>query len=189
MGEQEVAERVRAELSDARFAHTEGVVAAATELASRFGASVQAARLAAWIHDIAREWPIERLLQAALRMDIPSGFALIPALLHGPIAAGLAGEWFGVSDAVADAIRYHTTGRVGMSVLEKVVCLADAIEQGRDYPGVNDIRTAAQSDLNLALAMSFDSTIHYLLLKREPIFPLTVMARNEFWELTREVRE
>ncbi|WDL96316.1 bis(5'-nucleosyl)-tetraphosphatase (symmetrical) YqeK [Alicyclobacillus sp. ALC3] len=189
MEEKEVAERVRAELSEARFAHTQGVVDATTELARRFGANVQAARLAAWVHDIAREWPRERLLQAALRVEMPSGFALIPALLHGPIAAGLANEWFGVSDAVADAIRYHTTGRVGMSVLEKVVCLADAIERGRDYPGVNDIRAAALTDLNLALAMSFDSTIQYLLLKREPIFPLTVMARNEFWELTREVRE
>lgn len=188
MEEKEVEERVRAELSSVRFAHTEGVVEAATELASRFGADIGDARVAAWMHDVAREWPGERLLQAAEHMEIPSGFALIPSLLHGPIAAGLAVEWFGVEGSVADAIRYHTTGRVGMSLLEKVVCLADAIERGRDYPGVDEIRDDARRDLNLALAKSFDSSISYLLHKQRPIFPLTVMARNEFWELTREDR-
>lgn len=176
--------RVRDQLSDARFTHVQGVVDTASELASRFGADVEQARVAAWLHDIAREWPIERLQQAAENVEIPSGFALIPSLLHGPIAATLAVEWYGVSEDVANAIRYHTTGRVGMSKLEKIICLADAIEPGRLYSGVNELRRAAHTNLNLALARSFDETLRYLLDQQLPIFALTVMARNEFWELS-----
>ena len=132
---------------------------------------------------MAREWPADKLQQYAERIEIPSGFALIPALLHGPIAASLAPEWFGIKDEdVLNSVRFHTTGRVGMSKLEMVICLADAIEPSRGYPNVEHIREVAQTDLVKALAESFDSTIQYLLESHQSIFPLTVMARNEFWD-------
>ncbi|MCF8563308.1 bis(5'-nucleosyl)-tetraphosphatase (symmetrical) YqeK [Alicyclobacillus tolerans] len=183
MQESDIRERVRAEMSPERFSHTEGVVQVAGELAKKFGEDEHRARTAAWIHDIAREWPNEQQQQYAEKIEIPSGFALIPVLLHGPIAAHLAAEWFGISDQeIHNAIRYHTTGRIGMSNLEMIVCLADAIEPGRHYPGVDRIRELAEKDLVRALAESFDSTISYLLERHQPIFPLTVMARNDFWD-------
>jgi predicted HD superfamily hydrolase involved in NAD metabolism len=183
VSELELMEKAQAELSPARFEHTKGVVEAAERLARRFGVDVTKARVAAWIHDIAREWPQERLAQVAEQVEIPAGFALIPAILHGPIAAHLAAEWFDIDDEnIQNAVRYHTTGRVGMSDLEKVLFLADAIERGRNYPGVEKIRALAEQDLNLALAESFDNTILYLVQTHQPIFPLTVMARNELWE-------
>lgn len=183
MNEQTIAQRVRDEMTEARFQHTIGVVDAAETLAKRYGADVGAARIAAWIHDVAREWPLDRLLQYAEHVEIPSGFALIPNLLHGPIAAAITHEWFDVeNEDIANAIRYHTTGRVGMSRLEMILCLADAIEVGRKYPGVDDIRKLAQRDLTHALAQSIDTTLAYLLARHEGIFPLTVMARNELWE-------
>jgi predicted HD superfamily hydrolase involved in NAD metabolism len=183
VNEKAIAERVQGEMSQARFQHTQGVVEAAEVLAERFGVDVEAARTAAWIHDVAREWPAEKLLQYAERVEIPSGFALIPNILHGPIGAAIAHEWFDVvSVDIANAIRYHTTGRVAMSKLEMVLCLADGIEVGRNYPGVDEIRHWAELDLTHALAQSFDSTLTYLLKRHEPIFPLTVMARNDLWE-------
>ncbi|MCL6452479.1 MAG: bis(5'-nucleosyl)-tetraphosphatase (symmetrical) YqeK [Alicyclobacillus sp.] len=183
MTEQELQERVAAALSSERFRHVEGVVATAAELAARHGASVQWARLGAWIHDIAREWTPEQVQQAAEQMEIPSGFAVIPVLLHGPIAASLFRRWFGPDHVdVENAIRYHTTGRVGMSKMEMILCLADAIEPNRDYPGVDEIRKWAHQDLVRALAESLDSTMRYLLDRHQPIFPLTVMARNDLWE-------
>lgn len=186
MQELEIREKARHALSDARFKHVEGVVETAAALAGRFGADVDKARAAAWLHDVAREWPREQLLQYVENIEIPTGFGLIPALLHGPIGASLAVEWFGLDEDVANAIRYHTSGRVGMSTLEKIICLADAIEPGRAYPGVEAIRDAAKINLNLALAKSFDATLLYLIDRQLPIFALTVMARNEFWELSRE---
>jgi predicted HD superfamily hydrolase involved in NAD metabolism len=183
MNEQEIQQRVREELSSARFEHTKGVVATVTELAQVYGIDPLPARLAGWIHDVAREWPLERLQQYAERVEIPSGFALIPALLHGPIGAALASEWFNINDVdVANAIRYHTTGRIGMSDLEMILCLSDAIEPSRNYPGVEEIRSLAKQNLKHALAKSFDSTIQYLILHQQQIFPLTVMARNDLWE-------
>ncbi|MDQ0190503.1 bis(5'-nucleosyl)-tetraphosphatase (symmetrical) YqeK [Alicyclobacillus cycloheptanicus] len=189
MKEEEIRERVRQELSPARFAHVEGVVQTAAQLAERYGVDPARARTAAWLHDLAREWSVERLKHAAENIEIPSGFGLIPALLHGPIAASFAVEWYGVDEDVANAIRFHTTGRVGMSTLEKIICLADAIEPGRAYPGVEELRAAAQKSLDLALLKSFDATLRYLIDRQQPIFTLTVMARNEFLEKTREEAE
>jgi predicted HD superfamily hydrolase involved in NAD metabolism len=82
------------------------------------------------------------------------------AVLHGPIAAAFLEREFGIDDEeIADAIRYHTTGRPGMGLLEQVVCLADAVEPGRAYPGVERLRQLAFQDLDLALAEMFDSTL------------------------------
>ncbi|KPV38975.1 bis(5'-nucleosyl)-tetraphosphatase (symmetrical) YqeK [Alicyclobacillus ferrooxydans] len=183
MTEETLVEKVRDALSPSRFRHTEGVVKTTEALAKRYGEDVEWARLGAWIHDIAREWPIAQLEQYAEQIEIPSGFALIPNLLHGPIAASIFRDWFGPDHTdVENAIRFHTTGRLAMSKMEMILCLADAIEPSRQYPGVDDIRELADRDLTEALAASMDSTILYLLERHQPIFPLTVMARNELWE-------
>ncbi|MCL6445905.1 MAG: bis(5'-nucleosyl)-tetraphosphatase (symmetrical) YqeK [Alicyclobacillus sp.] len=179
--EEEIRQKARAELSDKRFQHVTGVVETAATLAARFGVSVEKARCAAWLHDIAREWPADRLLQYAERNDTPSGFATIPMLLHGPVAAILGKEWFHIDDVeILNAVRYHTTGRPGMGKLEQVLYVADAIEPGRVYEGVDTIRQTAAADLLAALVQTVDSTLRYLLDKGKPIFPLTVMARNEW---------
>jgi HD superfamily phosphohydrolase YqeK len=69
-----------------------------------------------------------------------------------------------------------------MTLLDKVVCLADYIEPGRDFPGVERIRRLAEIDLNAALVAGFDSTITYLLEQGKKLFPLTVLARNGLLE-------
>jgi predicted HD superfamily hydrolase involved in NAD metabolism len=187
MTEEQVRERVRMYLSPERFRHVEGVVDTAADLAGRYGEDTARARMAAWVHDVAREWPVEKLRSEAERIEIPSGFALVPVLLHGPIAAHLLREWFGIEDLeMADAIRYHTTGRPGMSRLEKILYLADAVEPSRSYPGVDRLRELAARDLDLAVASAMDASIEYLLKRHEPIFPLTVLARNELWERIRQ---
>ncbi|MNI92120.1 putative nicotinate-nucleotide adenylyltransferase [compost metagenome] len=85
-----------------------------------------------------------------------------------------------ITDAeVLGAIRYHTSGREGMSLLEKIVCLADYIEPGRDFPGVDEIRRLSKVSLEEGLIAGFDSTISLLLQKRRIVFPLTVLARND----------
>ncbi len=173
----------RQALSEARFQHTCGVVETAARLARQYGLDEERVQLAAWIHDAAREWPIDRLLAAAEEIDVPAGFAEVPILLHGSVAASLLQAEFGCTDAdVLDAIRYHTTGRVGMTDMDKVLCLADAIEPGRSYKGVDTLRELAFTNLDKALATSFDQSIQYLIARHQPIFPLTVMARNHLWE-------
>jgi len=166
-------------LSPPRFRHSEGVVATAVQLCQRYGESTEKAEIAGWLHDIAREWSASALMQAAETIDVPTGFASIPALLHGPIAAHIGRSKFHIADMdVLNAVAYHTTGREEMSNFEKILFLADATEPGRLYPGVETLRALAFRSLDLALVESLDGMIHFLVDNRQMIFPLTVMARN-----------
>jgi predicted HD superfamily hydrolase involved in NAD metabolism len=183
MLEQEIRERVKQELTPHRFRHVEGVVQTAEVLARQYGEDVERIRLAAWLHDYAREWSLEKLRKWISPETLPEGFEWIAPILHGPVVADHLLDWFGISDPeIANAIRYHTTGRPGMSRFEKIICLADAIEPGRDYPGVTECRELAKSSLDHALAVQFDGTIRYLLDTHKAILPLTVAARNDFWK-------
>lgn len=189
MTEDQIRDKVKAELSAKRFRHVEGVAAAADRLARLHGADPQQARLAAWIHDFCREWSKEKLVRTAKDIGIDEMFFEITELLHGHIAATIAPSEFGItSEDVLNASRYHTSGREEMSRLEKVVCLADAIEPGRNYPAVGEIRRVAEEDLDLALALSFDNTIEYLIQRRHPICPMTVRARNQLWRNLKDKR-
>lgn len=99
---------------------------------------------------------------------------------HSEVGAFVAEKDYGITDPdIINAIRFHTSGREDMSLLEKIVCLADYIEPGRDFPGVDKIREKAQVSLEEGLVAGFDSTISLLLEKRRVIFPLTVLARND----------
>lgn len=180
-----IMERVRAQMPERRWAHTAGVMETAVRLAERYGADPAKAELAAMLHDVAKYWAIEE----QRRVLIESGEAgdllgYDPALWHAPVGAYVAKRDYGVEDAaVLDAIRWHTSGRVGMTKLDKVVCLADYIEPGRDFPGVDRIREEAERSLERALVLGFDSTIAYLIANGRPIYPLTVMARNDLIRL------
>jgi len=190
MNETEIMKKVQSVLSERRFQHVEGVAEAADLLAKRFGCDPLQARLAAWVHDYAREWPVDRWHVTARERGIDEAFLEVAETLHGPIVAEMLGEEFGIEDAgIADAVRYHTTGRVGMTLLEKVVCLADYIERGRSFPGVEELRRLAEEDLDLALATAFDGTIRVLLDRQKPIFPLTVLARNDLWRRISDKRK
>lgn len=171
----------RKALSDRRFRHVQGVVETAVTLARHYHLPEEKAELAGWLHDLAREWPTERLAQEAEQIEVPSGFATIPMLLHGPVAAHMGRVEYGILDEdILNAVIYHTSGRMAMSELEKILFIADAVEPGRSYPGVDSIRQLAFSDLDSAVLRCLESSILYLLERGEPIFPLTVMARNEY---------
>ena len=80
---------------------------------------------------------------------------------------------------ILEAIRVHTTGKVGMSTLDKVIFLADYIEPNRDFPGVDELRKVAKKDLNKAVLLGFDNTINHLIEQQLSIYPLTILGRND----------
>ncbi len=173
-------------LSPSRLAHTRGVVKAAQDLARRFGADEEKARLAAILHDGAKNLEGPRLLslarQEGIIVDIVQQQA--PDLLHGPVAAALARREVNVQDeAVLHAVAVHTTGAPDMSALDKVIYLADYVEPGRDFPGVEALRQAADRDLDRAVLQAMDGTLRYVIDRGRLIHPLTVEARN--WLLGR----
>jgi predicted HD superfamily hydrolase involved in NAD metabolism len=180
MNRERMIEETRAQMPSKRWDHTLGVISSAVELAKRFGGDAEKAELAALLHDYCKYWPIEeqRREYAEEGLD-PDLFRYDPQLLHGPLAAEVVRKRYGIGDSeVLDAIRYHTSGRERMTLLDKIVCLADYIEPGRDFPAVHIIREIAEHSLERALVAGFDSTIRFLVEKGKKVYPLTVVARN-----------
>jgi predicted HD superfamily hydrolase involved in NAD metabolism len=178
---EQLEEAVRSQMPGKRWEHTLGVMASSLQLAERFGADPGKAELAALLHDYCKYWPVERLRDAVERGQgmQPELLDYDVQLLHAPVAAYVVKDEFGIDDEeILDAIRYHTSGRPGMTLLEKIVCLADYIEPNRNFPGVDTIRAMAEASLEEALIASFDSTLTFLISKRERIYPLTIETRN-----------
>ncbi|MEK5023404.1 bis(5'-nucleosyl)-tetraphosphatase (symmetrical) YqeK [Paenibacillus sp. FSL M7-1046] len=174
-------EAVSSQMPDKRWQHTLGVMESSVKLAERYGADPARAETAAILHDVAKYWPVERMKEIIEQNGLPSELlSYDKQLWHAEVGAFVAERDYEITDAeVLGAIRYHTSGRVGMSLLEKIVCLADYIEPGRDFPGVDEIRRLSKVSLEEGLIAGFDSTISLLLQKRRIVFPLTVLARND----------
>jgi len=153
----------RDRLSEKRYGHTLRVAAVAEELARTHGLDPDRARLAALLHDAAREiGGPEEFLRLATEWNIPVGEPEreSPKLLHGPVAAELSRRELGVEDEdVLEAIRVHTVGRPGMGELALVLYVADKIEPARDYPSVERLRGLSGEDLREAAAESLRRAI------------------------------
>jgi len=173
---------VQDHLSERRWLHCQGVAAAAATMARRFGVNEQLAGLAGLIHDLARELSAERLLSLATDENLPIDPVdrSQPMLLHGPVAALLLRRDWGVeNEELLEAVAQHTLGGVQMGRLAKIIYVADLIELGRSYPGVEHIRALADIDLNQALRSGFDHTLRYCLEQGRLIHPRTILARNQ----------
>lgn len=148
-------------VEEKRFNHILRVEKAAIELAEHYGADVYKARAAALLHDVTKRKTHEEQLNMAREFGIIGVEELgkSPKVAHAFTGACYAEHELFVSDRdVLDAIRYHTTGRAGMSLLEKIIFLADGIESGRTFDGVDEIRAAAFEDLDRAMLISLEKT-------------------------------
>jgi predicted HD superfamily hydrolase involved in NAD metabolism len=174
-------EATRAQMPDKRWQHTLGVVQSAIRLAEKYGGNAEKAELAALLHDYAKSWPIARQEQVIRDHGLPQDLLdYDKELWHAHVGAWVAEHEYGIRDVeVLDAIRYHTSGREQMTLTDMIVCLADYIEPGRQFPGVERVRELAEQDLLKALIAGFDSTISHLLEQGKRIYPLTVLARND----------
>lgn len=144
---------IAARLSARRRDHSHRVAAEAVLLATRHGASPEAAEVGGLLHDYCRELSDEEILAAAARYGIlvgPVEARRPKKVLHGPVAAVELGA-LGLDPAIASAIALHTVGAAGMTVLEKCLYLADYCEAGRDFPGVDDVRAIAETSLDAAV--------------------------------------
>ena len=163
-----------------RIAHVLGTEGTAAALACRWREDEQAARRAALLHDCTKK--LDREQHMALCRQY--GIALDPEerqeekLLHAITGAAVAEHMFGESEAVVSAIRWHTTGRGNMTLLEKVIYLADYIEPNRDFPGVEELRRACYEDLDAGLLLGLEMTIGEMEGRNAPIHPKTLEARD-----------
>ncbi|HEY4553856.1 MAG TPA: bis(5'-nucleosyl)-tetraphosphatase (symmetrical) YqeK [Bacillaceae bacterium] len=174
-------EMVEKQIAGPRFQHTLGVVDTAVQLAGKYGADAKKAELAAIFHDYAKTLPVAELRSIIISEEMdPRLLDYHAELWHGPAAVFLVKRDAGILDEeILNAIRYHTTGRANMPLLEKVVYLADYIEPGRHFPGVEEVRELAKADLDSALRQALSNTIRFLAEKNSAIFPDTFEAYND----------
>ncbi|MBP0970157.1 MAG: bis(5'-nucleosyl)-tetraphosphatase (symmetrical) YqeK [Oscillospiraceae bacterium] len=170
----------RRRLSDRRYYHTQCVAKAARELAPKFGADPDRAELAGFLHDIFKEESDDVLLKTLGTSDIISDNDLAKkhALWHAFAAAEYAGNVLGIPSDICDAIRYHTSGRDGMTPLDKTLFLADYISEDRKYDDCIKVRKTAATDVNKALIEGLRYTISELLERNAVIDSRTLDAYN-----------
>ncbi len=179
-------EVAKARLSTRRFAHVEGVVITAQQLADRYHLDPEKAGIAAVLHDIDREQKASALKVLADELGVLLSDEN-EATWHGPVtAARLARDFHIDDDEIAKAVAWHTVGHPEMGLLAQVIYVADAIEPGRNFIDVESLRLAATMDLQLAVAVTADASIMYLIGKQDSIAMSTVALRNKMWRLVDE---
>ena len=185
-----IKEKLSHKLGIGRFEHTLGVAYTAACLAMRYGANIEDAELAGLLHDCAKQYDNETLVKKCLKykLSVSEAEQKNPSLLHAKLGACLATRKYDVEDAnILNAIRYHTTGRPAMSLLEKIVYVADYIEPRRfKAPNLNKIRQLAFSDLDQAVSAIMGDTLAYLKEMPETIDKTTMEACIYYQKLNKE---
>lgn len=175
--------RLKYILKSSRYEHTLNVVQCADDLAVRYHCDVKKARMAALLHDCAKNYSDAELIELAKteKITVDAITATNPQLLHGPVGAVIAMKEYGIEDEdILNAIKYHTTGRIGMSDLEKIIYLADYVEPGRQFPGVEDLRQSVNESLDQAMIEALTHTIRYIASKGGLLHGLTIDTRNHY---------
>lgn len=173
---------IRSKLNTDRFNHSLNVADSAKELALRYGADADKAYTAGLLHDVMKNASPEEQLGVLSE----AGIELMPVerenkkLWHAIAGAAYVKFVMGIDDRdIIRAVRYHTTGRAGMSLLERVVYLADYISADRNYNGVEDMRRLCQSDSDEAILYALTFGIPDLVSKGRVIHPDSIDLYNE----------
>lgn len=169
-----------------RRAHVIGTADTAAELAQRWGEDPDVARRAGILHDITKALgPKEQLhICEKYAMMLTEMQRANPKLLHAKTGAVIAREIFGESQAVFDAIWWHTTGRAGMTTLEKILYIADYMEPNRDFPGVEQLRALVWEDLDTAVFAGLEQSVGYLRSLNREIDPDSLNAWKYYGKST-----
>ena len=179
----EIENDVKSVLSEYRFTHSLGVAKKAIELAKIYGVQEEIAKKVGIAHDIAKEMTDEEMIEYAkannIRIDEIE--TVKPSLLHGKIGADIAAKKFGFTQDMINAIKWHTTGRENMSMLEKIIYVADKTEENRKGTRFNLEKSRELSTQNIDETLIFlmNEFITYNVKNEWLIHPETINARND----------
>lgn len=180
---EEIESDVKSVLSEYRFTHSLGVAKKAIELAKIYGVQEEIAKKVGIAHDIAKEMTDEEMIEYAkannIRIDEIE--TVKPSLLHGKIGADIAAKKFGFTQDMINAIKWHTTGRENMSMLEKIIYVADKTEENRKGTRFNLEKSRELSTQNIDETLIFlmNEFITYNVKNEWLIHPETIKARND----------
>lgn len=169
-------------MSEKRFRHTLGVAESARKLAVRHGVDQEKSQIAAYLHDLKKEVPIEQQLEMAREWKLlkyPEDEE-VPYVLHGPLAAYWLEYEYGYSDSeVLSAIAQHTLGAPGMGRLEMLIYSADLTELNRVFPKVDKLRQSLYDNLETGTLLCVEHTLEYLKRSKQIIHPLTQLTYDD----------
>ena len=166
-------------LKKSRYEHSLGVEKMASLLAEIHGADVEKAAFAGRYHDIAKGFDNDEMNRYIKKYDIDSKYLDNVPLAHSKVGAAILEHKFGVVDEdILNAVKSHTTGRVGMSLLEEIVYVADAIEENRNYPELKQLQAEAKVDLDTVCLHIMDFAVQMILEKGRILDEETLEARE-----------
>ena len=153
-------------LKHKRYIHSVGVMYTAANLALRYDVPLYKAEAAGILHDCAKEMDNDELIRYCKKnsIELSDDELSNPALIHSKAGAQIAKDRYDIDDGdIINAIRFHTTGKPGMTRLEQIIFVADYIEPNRKVvPGLDLIRQKAYIDIDITCIMIFENTINYL---------------------------
>lgn len=184
---EKIKEDLKQILSEKRYIHSIGAMEKAIELAKTYGEDEEKSALTALTHDIAKEMTIEEYYKYAQENNIKlsKDDKMCTSVLHGIIGADIVKKKYGFTDEMCRAIYYHTTGITNMTLLGKIVYVADKIEDSRDYPEAEALREKFNQSESLDEFILYDIdyyTLPKMIEKRKAIHPNTINVRNEIIE-------
>lgn len=175
-------EKLRSVLTEKRYRHSIGVMETAMALAKAWGVSVEKAEIAGLLHDCAKDFPHEvqaqMLRERKITLDPPT--AASPQLWHAVLGAQLVQEVYGVTDPeIINAVRYHTTARPRLTLLEKIIYVSDCVEPNRVYDDRQERLELAFTNLDQAFLGCIDWCLKSVISRGRPAHPDSLAARNE----------
>ena len=175
---EELEKEVVALLNPNRVAHVLGCRDCAIELARLYGENEVDAARAGLLHDITKaiDGPLQLTLCAEYGIVLDTFSRAFPKTLHALTGSLVAGRIFGENENVVSAICHHTTGRANMTLLEKIIYIADYVERNRDFPGVEEMRALAYRDLDAAVLMGLESAVAHVKRQGQGLAPATLEA-------------
>lgn len=184
---QKIRRDLSTKLKKERFEHTIGVMYTAASLAMCYGENIQDALTAGLLHDCGKYCSSKEQVKLCQKygIELTASEMEMPALIHAKLGAYLAEHEYDIHDRhILDAITYHTTGRPEMTMLEKIIYIADYIEPNRKIiPGLEEIRSIVFQDIDRAVCLSAKNTVRYLKDGGKAVDPATVSTYEYYKSL------
>lgn len=170
----ELYKKLASYLPEKRRIHTAGVILMAVSLAKRLGADEKKAEISALLHDIAKYEKVEDYPDFSLPDNTPSD------IIHQYLGEHIIRTRLGITDQdILNAVKYHTTGRADMTLLEKIVYIADLLEPSRKFLGVTELREEIKKDFFKGFKICLEEIVEFLLRNGKEVYPLTLEALKE----------
>jgi len=176
-----IKEKLKTRLTPRHFEHSLGTARTAADMAHAYGLDEEKAYLAGLLHDYAKSMSGAEQLAAAAKFGIEANPVEreAPYLLHSELGACMVKEELGIVDReILDAIAYHTIGSCSMTDFDKIIYIADMIEPGRAYPGLDRLRHMALEGLDEVFREAYAHSLAHLIRARKLIHPITVEVWN-----------